>query len=83
MSNTTWAVTCVNLRSSEVLSIDVFNRYEDACNFMQKDAQDVLGKCDIDSHDSAVYLEDRGQTITFYLGNKQIMNWKVMAVVAH
>lgn len=74
MSDIKWAVVCVGCVDAHVFSIDLFEKYDDAREFMLRDAQQFLEEWT---------LEDYGQEIIAFNGNYGVYRWIVKPTNIH
>lgn len=79
MSDIKWAVVCVGCVDAHVFSVDLFEKYNDAREFMLGDTQQFLEECN--DHDLA--LEDYGQEIVAFDGNYGVYRWIIKPTNIH
>ena len=83
MSNIKWAVVCINQYDGGVASVDLFEKYDDAKEFMRKDAEET--EAEIKENDSNYYtfIDDFGQSICLYVDHEINYSWAIEATNTH
>lgn len=74
-----WAVVCVGCVYDYVFNVDLFEKYNDAREFMLKDTQQFIKDCN--NHN--LTLEDYGQEIVAFDGNYSSYRWIIKPTNIH
>lgn len=79
MADIKWAVVCVGCVDAHVFSVDLFEKYNDAREFMLRDTQQFLEEC----NDHDLTLEDYGQEIVAFDGDDGAYLWIIKPTNIH
>lgn len=83
MSNIKWAVVCINQCDCDVLSVDLFETYESASKFMEKDADDVLNDVIANNDGCDACVKNYGQSATLYVYDEPENCWCIVPTNTH
>ena len=78
MSNIKWAVICTDQYDCQVLSVDLFEDYDSAVKYMNKDAQDTF-----DEMENPTDISNFGNSVTIYIGDDAEYTWVVRPTNTH
>ena len=78
MSNIKWAVICTDQYDCQVLSVDLFEDYDSAVKYMNKDAQDTF-----DEMENPTDISNFGNSVTIYIGDDPEYTWVVTPTNTH
>lgn len=78
MSNIKWAVICTDHYDCQVLSVDLFEDYDSAVKYMDKDMLDTYNEME-----SATDIAHFGQSVTIYIGDDPEYTWVVRPTNTH
>jgi hypothetical protein len=73
-----WTVVCVDHFDSTVLSVDLFEDYDSARKYMDKDMQDTYNEMT-----NATDIAHFGQSVTIYIGDDPEYTWSIRQVNIH
>ena len=79
MSDIKWAVVYVGCVDAHVFSVDLFEKYNDAREFMLRDTQQFLEEC----NDHDLTLENYGQEIVAFDGDDGAYLWIIKPINIH
>ena len=78
-----FAVVCINNYFRSVSSIDVFDKYEDARVFMNRDVNEVAEETKKDNLDYNLRIANHGSSVTLWDGHRPWYNWSIKSVNIH
>lgn len=79
-----WAVTCVNRYDCDVSSVDLFDDYESAYEFMEKDCNDTRDELFDDLEGRAnIDIDNFGEYMTIYIEGIPELSWYIVPANTH
>lgn len=82
-NNIKWAVVCINQYDCDVQSVDLFESYESAQEFMQNDADNTYNDVVANNDDCDACIQDYGQSVTLYVDNEPENCWCIVPTNTH
>ena len=76
--NIKWAVVCIDHYECTVLNVDLFEDYDSARKYMDKDMQDTY-----DEMENATDIAHFGQSVTIYVGDEPEYTWSIRGTNTH
>ena len=78
-----WAAVCINQYDGDILSVDLFEKYDDAKGFIRKDAEET--ELEIKENDSNynTFIDDFGSFIALYVDDEINYSWSIEPTNIH
>lgn len=83
MSNIKWATVCINQYDGGILSVDLFEKYDDAKEFIHKDAEKTEVEIKENNSGYDTFIDDFGSFITLYVDDEINYSWSIEATNTH
>lgn len=77
-NNIKWAVICIDQYDCQVLSVDLFEDYDSAVKYMNKDMQGTYNEMEC-----ATDIAHFGNSVTIYIGDDPEYTWAVRPTNTH